>query len=129
MTRTFPLADILSVTTDTLLSRRLMEGLHALLDYMTGDSLFTHQLIRAADACKPALLAQHPQLAHVAPPQGVDQADLIAWLANAEREHGEHLPVAPLDPDAWERRDPIEELCDRVGPERVFVLHLPKETP
>lgn len=118
--RTYPLADILSVTTGLLLSRRHMDGLYDLLGYMTGHDLFTHQLGRAADTCAPALLAQHPQLAEVRPPDGLDQADLIAWITEQERTHGEMLPVTPLSPS--EPVDPIEELCDMVGPEKVVVL-------
>ncbi|MEU9218964.1 hypothetical protein AB0D47_20710 [Streptomyces sp. NPDC048376] len=122
--RAFPLSDILSVTTELLLSRRHMDGLYEILGYMTGESLFTHQLPRANDTCKPVLLQQHPQLEGIAPPQGLDVPDLMAWLANAEREYGETLPVQPLT--AWAHQDPIEELCDMVGPEKVFVV--PVET-
>jgi hypothetical protein len=125
--REFSLSDILSVTTERLLSRRHMDGIYDILGYMTGDSLMTHQLPRANDACKPVLLLQHPQLDGVAPPEGIDAPDLMAWLANAEREYGETLPVRPVS--AWESRNPIEELCDMVGPEKVFVVPLDTERP
>lgn len=123
--REFPLADILSVTTERPLSRRHMDGLYDILGYMTGDSLMTHQLPRANDACKPVLLLQHPQLDGVVPPEGIDAPDLMAWLANAEREYGETLPVQPLA--VWEHQNPIEELCDMVGPEKVFVVPVADE--
>lgn len=122
--RTFALDDILSVTTGRLLSRRHMDGLYDLLSYMTDESLFTHQLPRAADVCGPALLAQHPQLRGVEPPADIDSADLLAWLVSVEREHGERLPVAPLPVGGWERRNPVEELCDMVGPEKVIVARV-----
>lgn len=125
--REFPLADILSVTTERLLSRRHMGGIYDILGYMTGESLMTHQLPRAADACKPVLLQQHPQLNNVAPSQDIDAPDLMAWLANAERVHGNTLLVCPVS--TWEHQNPIEELCDMVGPEKVFVVPLDKERP
>lgn len=125
--REFPLADILSVTTERLLSRRHMEGIYDILGYMTGESLFTHQLPRANDACKPVMLQQHPQLEGVTPPKGLDVPDLMAWLANAEREYGETLPVQALS--AWEHQNPTEELCDMVGPEKVYVVPLNAEEP
>ncbi|GAB2714669.1 hypothetical protein [Streptomyces bullii] len=118
----YPLADILSVTTGRLLSHRHMDGIYDVLGFMTGDSLFTHQLPRAAETCGPARLAQHPQLRDVEPPKDIDAPDLMAWLANAEREHGEQLPVAPLPTGAWERRDPIAELTDMLGLHRVIVV-------
>lgn len=120
--RTFPLADILTMTTGRLLSPRRMDAVYDLANWMTGDNLMTHQLPRAADACGPALLAQHPQLQGIEPPHDLDVPNLMAWVANAEREHGEELPVVPLAEGQWGRRNPIEELCDMIGPERVYVV-------
>jgi hypothetical protein len=120
-----PLADILSITTGRLLSRQHMGGIYTLLDYMTGDALMTHQLPRASDACAPALLEQHPQLVGVSPPEGIDVPDLMAWLVNAEQRYGEMLPVRSIAD--WQHQNPIEELCDMVGAERVFVATLPIE--
>jgi hypothetical protein len=111
-TRPFPLADILSVTTPALLSRRGMEGLGDLLNYMTGDDLKTWQYLRAADECASALHDQHPFLADLQPPNGVDKADLYAWLVEAERQHGEELAVTPLAD--WRHQDPNTELLDRI---------------
>ncbi|MDX3575971.1 hypothetical protein [Streptomyces sp. FL07-04A] len=122
-TRTFALADVLSVTTEKLLSRRHMDGIYDILSFMTGQSLFTHQLPDACDKAKPALLAQHPHLTGVCPDDGLDQASLLAWLTEAERVHGETIEVTPLS--GWEHRDPIEDLCDKVGAEKVFVVPLP----
>ncbi|MFE7727449.1 hypothetical protein ACFU5D_16840 [Streptomyces anthocyanicus] len=126
-TRDFALDDILTMTTGRLLSRRHIDAVYDLANYMTGDNLMTHQLPRAADACGPALLEQHPQLRDAEPPADLDATDLMAWIVNAEREHGETLPVAPLPPEAWEQRNPVEELCDMVGPEKVVVVQADDE--
>jgi hypothetical protein len=127
MSRSYPLADILSVTTGRLLSRQHMAGIYNILNDLTGDDLFTHQLPRAMDACRPAVLAQHPQLDGVTPPEDIDVPDLMAWLLHAERRFGEELTVEPLAPGAWERLNPIEELCDMVGADRVVVATMPEE--
>lgn len=111
-TRTFPLADILSVTTPALLSRRGMDGLGDLLNHMTGDNLQKWQYLRAADECAAALCDQHPFLAGLQPPTGADKADLYAWLVEAERRHGEEIPVTPLAD--WQHQDPGTELLDRI---------------
>lgn len=118
--RVFPLADVLSVTTGKLLSRRHMDGIYEILSYMTGQSLFTHQLGDACDKAKPALLEQHPHLAGVRPPEGVDVPDLMSWLAATERVHGETIEVTSLAHTA--HRDPVEDLCDKVGADKVFVV-------
>lgn len=127
-TRLYALADALTMTTGRLLSPRGIEAVYDLANYMTGDNLMTHQLPRAADTCGSALLAQHPQLKDVAPPENIDPADLMTWLADTERQHGTELPVAPLPPGTWEHRNPIEELCDMVGPEKVYVVPVPDES-
>lgn len=44
----FHLGDVLSITTGHLLSPRHMEGVYEILNHMTGDQLFTHQLPRAS---------------------------------------------------------------------------------
>lgn len=126
-TRLYALADILTMTTGRLLSPRGVEAVYAIANYMTGDYLLTHQLPRAAEACGPALLNQHPQLTDVAPPEDIDEPDLLAWLADTERQHGQQLPVTPLAPGTWEHRNPIEELCDMVGPEKVYVVPAPDD--
>ncbi|MEU5976366.1 hypothetical protein [Streptomyces sp. NPDC047315] len=118
--RAFPLADILSVTTPTLLSRRGMDGLTDLLSWMTGEPLQRHQLLRAGDECAPALLQQHPQLVGIVPPPGLDRADLYAWLVEQERIHGAELTVTPLT--EWTRQHPVQELVDRIDLARLPVV-------
>lgn len=117
-TREFDLADILSITTGRLLSHQHMGGVYEILNHLTGDDLMTHQLPRAADTCRPALIEQHPFLADLTPPDGDVPLDrLMAWLAEAEEQYGYRLPVAPLA--VWVHRNPIEELVEMVGADRV----------
>jgi hypothetical protein len=123
-TRRIPLADVLSITTDHLLSRRHVDGIYDLLRHMTGQDVYTHQLVKVADACAPALVQQHPFLAELKPPKGLDAPDLISWLTEAERVHGETIEVATLD--TWEHRDPIEDAAKAVGADKVWVVNLPK---
>ena len=58
MSRDFHIGDILSVTTGRLVSPRRMDGVYDILNFMTGDNLFTHQLPRAARECAGPLAAQ-----------------------------------------------------------------------
>ena len=119
MTHSIPLADILSITTDRLMSRRHVDGIYDTLRLMTGQDVYTHQLGTVADAVAPVLIKQHPFLADLKPPPAIDPPDLMAWLIDAERVHGETLEVAPIE--GWERRDPIEDACDAIGAEKVFL--------
>lgn len=110
--RSFPLADVLSVTTPRLLSDRGMGGLADLLNFMTGDSLETWQLLRAADEARPALIAQHPFLADLQPSGELNKLGLRMWRLNVVMKHGADLPVLPLT--GWVHQDPVEEFVDRV---------------
>ena len=95
--RSFPLADVLSVTTGVLLSRRHMSGIYEVLDFMMGANLMTHQLPDASRQMEPELIAQYPWLDEERPPKGLDQADLMSWLVDVERRRGESLEVAAVD--------------------------------
>ena len=110
-TRTFHLGDVLSITTGRLVSPRHMEGIHDILDWMTGDSLFTHQLPRAMDECQGPLLAQHPDLAAIEVPDDFGGEEGVrSWLAEQVAVYGETREVAPLNAADHTRIDPITEL-------------------
>lgn len=129
MSRDFDLGDILSITTGTLVSPRRMEGIYDILNYMTDDNLFTHQLPRAIRECRPPLLVQHPDLAAVSAPEvdcrGNLWAQVFEWLDFQKATYGDSLPVWQLGTGgvgAHERLNPLTELVDMVGPERVVAV-------
>jgi hypothetical protein len=113
----FHLGDILSVTTGYLVSPRHMDGIYDVLNWMTGDNLFTHQLPRASDECQPHLLAQHPDLASVDVPDfdGVSRDDVKAavevWLSEQVALFGEYRDVAPLADEDHTTINPLVELA------------------
>ena len=125
--KSFPLGDILSVTTGCLLSPRHIEGVYDILNYMTRDNLFTHQLGRASNECKPWLLRQHPQLADVTG-DDITTDNFRDWLAKAVARFGDELPVEPIPRDDHEVKNPIKELVDMVGADRVIVVTEPEAT-
>lgn len=127
MTRQFHLSDILSVTTGRLVSTRHMDGIYDILNYMTGEQLFTHQLPRAVTVCKPVLLDQHPQLKSAS---DFEQEQWESWLAEQIKRFGETLEVKPLQPGQYETKHPLTELTDMVGPEKAkdaIVIVVPSE--
>lgn len=66
--KTFTLRTILTVTTGRLLTEPKGDcnngigDLYEILNHMTGDSAFTHQLVRFSDECKPWLFRWFPEL-------------------------------------------------------------------
>jgi hypothetical protein len=135
MSRDFNLSDILTITTGRLVSSRHMEGVHDLLNFMTQDTLFTHQLPRAAVECRSWLLRQHPilgeaesaiprletMLAEAAYP-GAISAACDRWVDGLAEKFGRVLPVDPIPRDDHEVIDPIAEAIALVGEDRVIVV-------
>ena len=137
-TKQFHLGDVLSITTDRLVSPRHIDGVYDILNFMTGDNLFTHQLPRASDECKPYLVAQFPQLAAdkmdsalaelgdaLKSKTGKAEAEKIVadWLAKQVAKYGEMFAVKPIPTDAHEVKNPIAEAAEMMGgPEKVIVV-------
>ena len=108
--KNFDLGDVPSVTTGILVSTRHIEGVYDILNFMTGESLFTHQLPAACRECEPVILAQHPALAEIEVPElGPDTA--MPWLDQMKAVFGDTLPVTPLDRAAGKYSDPIGDLA------------------
>lgn len=119
--RDFHIGDILSVTTGKLVSPRLIEGVYDILNFMTGESLFTHQLPRVSREAAPVILRRHPQLADI-DTSGVNSETWRAWLGEQIARFGEMLPVPKMTVDEHERIDPISELAEKVHPDRIIVV-------
>lgn len=128
MTRDFPLGAILSITDGHLVARNHIDGVYEILNWMTGDNLFTHQLPRASKECRPYLLAQHPQLEAVVFPDGIEGAEAVyAWLDEQEAIYGETLPVEPLPEGAHERIEPMTELFDMAPGKTIIPIVIREE--
>lgn len=129
-TRSFHLGDILTVTTGALVSPRHMDGVYDILNWMTGDNLFTHQLPRASDECQPHLLAQHPDLAAIEVPEfdGADrdqvEAAVGAWLAEQVARFGEYRDVTPLAIGDHTIIDPLTEMATKYPHVKVIGVAL-----
>jgi len=126
--RNFHIGDILSITTGRLVSPRRMDGVYDILNYMTGDDLFTHQLIRAAEECAPALREQHPDLTDVDVPEEFHGEEHVQrWLGDLVMRHGESRPVMPLHPEEHTVIDPIAEAHFMGFGHKVMPFTLPED--
>jgi hypothetical protein len=134
----FHISDVLSVTTGRLVSNRHVKGLYDILNFMTNDNLFTHQLPRAADECLPWLDELYPELS-------MHNEEMEKWVANLDvRMKGtgdpsdivdqwvedvreafhlnEYLTIREISKSMHARKNPIQELEDMVGKEKVITV-------
>ena len=127
-TKEFHLGDVLSITTGRLVSPRRMDGIYDILNFMTDSNLFTHQLSRAINECKPHLLGQFPQLdcpelqfalgeliEMLETSSGKEEPDklILGWLSKlTSGKYGvrfpEMLTVKTIPNTAHKKRDPLE---------------------
>lgn len=131
-TRPFHLGDILSITTERLVSPRHIDGVYDILGWMTGESLFTHQLPRACGECQGPLLAQHPDLAAITPPEdfGDNPEEGVArWLAEQVAVYGQTREVAPLADGEHTRIDPLAEMRMIRPDAEIVAVVVPDGTP
>ena len=125
----FHVSDVLCIGTGRLVSFRGFGAVYDVLNFMTGDDLFTHVLPRAQTACQPAILARYPWMG------ALDCSTITAenykqWVADAVREHlglettsdGPMLDVEALPPGAWGFRNPLVEAAEMVGIDRIVVV-------
>lgn len=120
-TRSFHIGDVLSITTGFLVSPRRMEGVYDILNFLTADDLFTHQLPRAAKECRPSILEQFPQLRGV-DASGLNVQSVPAFLKRQVSLFGEYLMVRRMSSDRHQRIDPIQEAEQLIGKDRVIVV-------
>lgn len=113
MSHKFHLGDVLTITTGLLVSPRHMVGVYDILNYMTGQNLYTHQLIRAMEVCKSELVKQYPWLTDVVVlERPLPEGKIVAWLTEQVARFGvSKLDVAPLSNNKYVVMDPVEELA------------------
>ena len=120
-TRKFHIGTILSITDGHLLAPNKIDDVYDILNFMTGDSLFTHQLPRAMKECAPHLLKKHPQLAAF-DGSGITTKNYEEELQKAIKRFGEWMQVESLEPGAHLHIDPIQEAEGMMGADKVIVV-------
>ncbi len=106
--RDYHLGDILSVSTGYLVSPRHMDGVYDILNFMTGDDLYTHQLPRAMEECKPYLIDEMIWLKDIVA-GSVNSNNYKEWLKDQVDKYGEYHPVRPIHHEDHLIIDPFDE--------------------
>jgi hypothetical protein len=103
----FDLGTILSITDGHLFTE--MENVCGILNYMTGDELYTHQLPRATEECAPVILRQYPQFANI-DGSNVDTDNWREFLDEQIEKFGNEFEIEPVSLFEHQKINPIEEL-------------------
>jgi hypothetical protein len=117
----FATCDVLSTVTGRLIGK--IDGVYEVLNWMTGESVYTHQLPRICREACPALVARHPHLQ-----QAIDEAEQVTrenwqqWRQTWEDRYGPTISVPKFSADAHERIDPISELAEKVHPDKIITI-------
>jgi len=123
-TKEFATADVLSTVTGRLMGQ--MSGIYEVLNWMTGESVFTHQLPRISKEARPVLVAAHPLLQ-----QAIDEAEQVTqenwqtWRQTWEDRYGPTIAVPKFNADTHERIDPMSETAEIFHPDKIIAVTLP----
>lgn len=122
-TKEFPTQDVLSTVTGMLMGD--IGGVYLVLNWMTGESVYTHQLPRIGREAAPVLLAAHPELQ-----SAVDEAEQVTpenytqWRDTWLDRYGPIISVPKFDAGSHEYRKPLSELAETIPPHKIIVVKL-----
>lgn len=120
-TRTFHLGDIVAAGTGCLVAPRGIEAVYEILNWLTGDNLYTHQLPRAGRESAPWLARWFPWYSQIDTSVVTKdnwRSKLDEWVAL----YGETHSVPRIPRDDHTHRDPVEELQEMVGDKPIIVI-------
>lgn len=137
-TKRFPLDEVLSIVPGNLVAVRHIDAVYDILNWMTNDELFTHQLPRAANECRPWLLEWFPELAEAVAMvpelknaiEGKLREELpavcAAWVKSVlERTQCKPFYDVPRIPrEDHQVKNPIAEAVEMFGADKVAVAVL-----
>jgi hypothetical protein len=120
-TQPFPTRDVLSTITGRLMGD--IGGVYKVLNWMTGESVFTHQVPRICREARPVLITAHPELAiTIEEAEEVTQENYLNWREAWEARYGLFLDVPKFAKAEHEAIDPLSELAEGAHPDQIIVV-------
>ena len=124
-TKAFETISILTVVTGRVLTTGGIGGVYEVLNWMTGESLYTHQLPRVCREAVPIIVAAHPELQSAIDEAGrCNEETYQYWRDLWLDRYGPEMTVPKFSEDGHERIDPISELAEYVHPDKIITVQL-----
>ena len=119
--RAFPATDVLGAITGRLIGD--IGGVYEVCNYMTGESVYTHQLPRICREAQPVIVALHPELqAAVEESEQITRENWQTWRDLWIERYGPEIAVPRFDDADHERIDPLSELAQMTHPDNIIVV-------
>jgi len=115
----FKASEVVSVATGRLCCD--IGRVYEILNYLTSDNLFTHQLPRASRVCEPFLKQQLPWLNDLNPEE-CNTENWQGWLRSVVEAHGDEHELTPLPEGAWTYISPIVEAESMMGKKEGVIV-------
>lgn len=118
----FPTGAILSVVTNRYLGIPCIE-IQKVLNFMTGDDVYTHQIPRINMECGPVILERYPHLLDDSEGLEVGGEEWVLWVEKKVEEFGAMIDIQSLtDNTIHEVIDPCEEMARLAGPDKIIII-------
>jgi hypothetical protein len=126
-TKTFPIAAVMSTVTGILVSEDGIGCVYEVLNWMTGESVYTHQIPRISRETVPVILALYPDMqAAIDEAEQVNGENWREWLARWTERYGAEISVPVMNIAEHERIDPMSELAEMVPPDSIITIGVQK---
>lgn len=117
--KTFPVGDVLSVTTGILVGPSHVDGIYAIVDHMEQRPHWTHELPDASNRVRESILRQVPELAEAYPPELSGEDECNEWVAKVCAHIGRTevalLPCSDEMLAALPPVNPLRTLQEKIG--------------
>lgn len=117
----FPTQDVLSTITGRLMGD--IGGVYLVLNWMTGESVYTHQIPRIGREAQAFMVAHDPRLVEaVAEAEQVNRTNYLEWRDRWIERYGPTISVPKFSNADHEAIDPMSELAEKVHPDRIVIV-------
>lgn len=122
-TKDFPTLDALSAITGVLVTPRGIGAACEVLDFMTGEGLYTHQLPRVGREAQAFMVKRIPTLLTTCEEaKQVTRENYRDWQTVWLARHGETMTIARMGIEDHEPIDALSELAEMIPPERRVIV-------